>query len=189
MKTIALIAACCILLMADASMLGITVGSPEAALKKLKLEEVAREPGMVKYRTANGNDFSVTTENGKVVFMENDWSQDPAGKEALLPGFSFGETSLADIRKRFGCNGFTHKEFRYMQTETDVILFNCFEIDSATPEVLVCITKVPMDGDVNESNLAEKAKLEALIVASPVYLDGLWGSEKAYDPDNKKIRL
>ena len=190
MKTLlAFLALGTIVLCTDISMLGIKIGTSESALKNLKLEEMAREPGMVKYRTANGNDFSVTVENGKVIFMENDWLQDPAAKQALLPGFTFGETSLADIRKRFGSNGFAFESGAFSQTETHLILFNCYEFDSAGEEILVVITKVPLDADVNEENLARTAKLEALIIASKSYLDENWGATKTYDPNNKKIKL
>lgn len=178
-----------IMLCTDIAMLGIKIGAPESDLENLKLEEVARDPGMVKYRTANGNDFSVTTLDGKVVFMENDWLQDPAAKQALLPGFIFGETTLSDIRKRFGSNGFAFESGAFSRTETHLILFNCYEFDSGDKEILVVITKVSLDADVNEENLAHHAKLEALIVAAPNYLDEIWGAEKAYDPANKKIKL
>jgi len=190
MKTLFASFALLVLLTAnDIAMLSIKIGSPEADLKKLKLEIVAREDGMTKYRTENGNDFSVTTENGKVVFMENDWLQDAKGTQALVPGFTFGTTSLKEIRPKFGTNGFVHANASSMQTDTHIMMVNCFEFDSANDEVLVTITKVALDADVTEANVAENLKLDALIIADKAYLDKIWGAEKTFDPDYKKIKL
>lgn len=180
---------CLLTAFADVSMLKIKIGSPEADLKKLKLEETAREDGMIKYRTENGNDFSVTTQNGKVVYMENDWMQDPKGTKTLLPWFKFGATTLKDIRKKFGTNGFTYKNVNNITTDTHLVLFNCFEIDSDNNEVLVTITKIPLSEKVTEDTVAEKAKLEALIVADKTYLESLWGEEKALDKNYKKVKI
>jgi len=173
----------------DIAMLSIKIGSPEAGLKKLKLELVASEDGMTKYRTENGNDFSVTAENDKVVFMENDWLQDDKATKALLPGFTFGTTSLKEIRSKFGTNGFVHDNASSMKTDTHVMMINCFEFDSPNNEVLVTITKVALDADVTEANVAEHLKLDALIIADKAYLDKIWGAEKTYDPNYKKIKL
>lgn len=174
---------------ADISMLTIKIGSPESELKKIKLEEIAREDGIVKFRIEDGNDFSVTTENGKVVFMENDWMQNPKSSKTLLPWFKFGITSLKDIREKFGTNGFIHKNASYIQTDTHLIMFNCFALDSANNEVLVTITKISMDSKPTEETIAENLKLEALIIADSKYLDRIWGEEKTFDTNYKKVKL
>jgi hypothetical protein len=173
----------------DIAMLNLKIGSPDADVKKLKLEVVANEEGMTKYRTENGNDFSVTTENGKVVFMENDWLQGVKGTQALVPGFTFGTTTLKDIRAKFGTNGFIHLNAGSTQTDTHLIMLNCFEFDSANNEVLVVITKVALNADVTEANVAEHLKLDALIIADKAYLDKIWGAEKSFDTNYKKIKL
>ena len=145
---------------------------------------------MIKYRTENGNDFSVTVEKGKVVFMENDWLQDAKGTQPLLPGFTFGKTSLKEIRQKFGTNGFTHINAGSMQTDTHLIMLNCFELDTPNNEILVTITKIALDTEnITEDNVAENLKLDALIVADKDYLDVIWGKEKTYDPNNKKVKL
>jgi hypothetical protein len=173
----------------EISMLSIKIGAPKANLEKIKLEKIADEGDMVKYRTENGNDFSVTTENGKVVFMENDWLQDPKGTQPLLPGLTFGKTSLKDIRQKFGTNGFVHTNASGMETETHLIMLNCFELDSPNNEILVTITKVAKNTNVTEETVAQELKLDAVIIANKSYLDKIWGEEKAFDPNNKKIKL
>lgn len=183
------LAACLLFTVGDISMLNIKIGSPQSGLKNIKLEEVAKDGGMVKYRTKNRNDFSITAVDGKVAFMENDWLQDASAKTSLLPGFTFGETSLKDIRKKFGTNGFSYTNMSGGATETHVIQLNCFEFDSPNNEVLVTITKVALDAGANEDNVSSLLKLDALIIADKAYLDEIWGSEKVYDPNYKKIKL
>jgi len=173
----------------EISMLSIKIGAPKTSLEKIKLEKVADDGDMVKYRTQNGNDFSVTTENGKVVFMENDWLQDPKGTQPLLPGLTFGKTTLRDIRQKFGTNGFVHNHASHMETETHLIMLNCFEFDSPNNEILVTITKVAKNANVTEATVAQELKLDAVIIADKSYLDKIWGEEKTFDPNNKKIKL
>lgn len=76
-----------------------------------------------------------------------------------------------------------------MKTDTHLIMFNCFEFDSANNEVLVTITKVPMSLKPTEETVAEHLKLEALIIADKTYLETIWGKEKTFDPNYKKIKL
>ena len=51
-------------------MLGIKINDSESVLKKINLEVLASENDMTKYRTKNGNDFSVTVSNGKVLLKK-----------------------------------------------------------------------------------------------------------------------
>lgn len=172
----------------EIAMLGIKINDPKKVLENVKLEQIAMDENTQKFRTENGNDFSVTVDKGKVVFMENDWLQGEKGVKPLFSNFRFGETSLKDIRAKFSTNGFTYKSQSMIPTKTHVILFNCFEFDSENNEVLVTITKVPIKEDITEKNLAVKAKLDALIIADLNYLDKIWGKDKAYDPQFKKIQ-
>ena len=173
----------------DISMLGIRIGDMKTAVDKIKLKTSGYEDNMIKYKTNNGNDFSVTLEKGKVVYMENDWLQNEKGRQPLFSDFQFGLTSLKDIRQKFGTNGFTYKNRQAFTTETDIIEFNCFEFDSPNNEVLVAITKVSLKANPTEKNVAEKLKLDALIITTKDYLDKTWGEEKLFDPHYKKIKL
>ena len=170
------------------SMFGIKINDTRESLANIKLEIVAKDKDMVKYKTENGNDFSVTFDNDKVVYMENDWLQDVNSRLPLFSDFTFGKTTLKDIRSKFSTNGFTFKSRGYFKTETDLIMFNCFEIDSKKNEVLVTITKVSLKEDVNEETVASKLKLVALIIADEEYLDRTWGKNKVFDTNYKKIK-
>jgi len=171
------------------SMFGVKINDSLKSLENLKLKIVARDENMIKYSTENGNDFSVTFENGKVIYMENDWLHELNSKQPLFSDFLFGQTTLKDIRSKFSTNGFAYKSRGAFTTETDLIEFNCFEIDSKNNEVLVTITKVSLKENVTEETVASKLKLDALIIADKAYLDRTWGKDKVFDKNYKKIKL
>lgn len=173
----------------EISMLNIKINDTESALDNITLEVLAKEPQMTKFRTQDGNDFSVTTANGKVVYMENDWKQDLNSRQPLFSDFTFGLTTLKDIRNRCATNGFTYKSRSAFTTNTDLIMFNCFEFESDNNEVLVTITKGSLKENLTETNLSSKLKLDALIIADKAYLDKIWGKAKSYDPNYHKITL
>ena len=172
----------------DISMNGIKINDDKAVLKDVKLKLLADEGDVIKYRTENKNEFTVTLENDKVVFMENDWLQNPDSPEPLFSNFKFGQTTLKEIRKLFGTSGFRYDARESVSTENDAITFNCFEFDSPNNEVLVTITKVSLTApDVTDANLADNLKLDGIIIADEKYLDEIWGKKKNYDINYKKI--
>jgi hypothetical protein len=190
MKALVALIAAALLTVADASMLGIKIGSPEADLKKIKVKLLAQSGETTKYRTDNGNDFVVTTEEGKVVFLENDWNQKPEGAESLIPGFMFGQTSLKDIRKRFENKGFVYAHNQNLVTKEYLYEFHCFEIEGNVPQVLVVVTKIPFSTNVSENtDIAAKLKLDAIVLGDPDYLEFLWGEQKSYSEGYKRVRL
>jgi hypothetical protein len=172
----------------EISMLGIKINDSKKSVENLTLEIISNDKDMVKYKTENGNDFSVTFDKDKVVYMENDWLQDAKSRKPLFSEFSFGQTTLKDIRSKFSTNGFTYKSRSAFKTDTHLIMFNCFEFDSKNNEILVTITKISLDEDVTEENVASKLKLDALIIADKAYLDKTWGKDKVYDKNYKKIQ-
>ncbi|KOS05608.1 hypothetical protein AM493_05840 [Flavobacterium akiainvivens] len=190
MKALVALIATALLTVADASMLGIKIGSPESALTKLTIKQIARSGETTKYRTDNGNDFVVTTEEGKVVFMENDWNQKAEGGSTLIPGFTFGQTSLKEIRKRFETKGFVYAHNQNLVTKEYLYEFHCFEVENPVPQILVVVTKIPFATNVTENtDIATKLKLDAIVLADPDYLESLWGEQKSYSEGNKRVRL
>lgn len=176
----------------DIAMVSVKINSPASALKKIKLKSISTEGPATKYQTENGNEFSVTVKNGKVVFMENDWQHEATGAKPLFSDFKFGETSLADIKKAFGTIGFNHVQRGSMITsDTGLISFNCYELDSPNNEVLVFVFMFPLaqKAQLTETNVEQKLKLSSIIISDKKYLDEIWGEEKAYDPNYKKIKL
>ncbi|MES2486625.1 MAG: hypothetical protein V4581_11860 [Bacteroidota bacterium] len=175
---------------AEPAMQGIKVGSPESALAKLSFKQIAKNEAITKFRTDNGNDFVITLEDGKVVFMENDWNQTSDGAASLLTGFTFGQTSLKEIRKRFDSKGFVYAHNQNLITKEYMYEFHCFDVESPVPQVLVVVTKIPFSTNVTENtDIAQKLKLDAIVLASPDYLEFLWGEQKSYSDTNKRVRL
>ena len=170
------------------SMYGVKINDSRKSLDHIKLKIIAKDEHMIKYRTENGNEFSVTFEKGKVVFMENDWLQDSKSRQPLFSKFLFGQTTLQDIRNRFLTNGFTYKSKGTIKTDTELIELNCFEFDSKNNEVLVVITKTALKEGVKKENMASKLKLDAIIIAEKAYLDRFSGKEKVFGKNYKKIK-
>ncbi len=173
----------------DISMFGLKIGSNQKLLANIKLKVDAKEGNMIKFKTDNGNDFSITCQQGKIVYMENDWLQGANARQPLFSDFQFGQTTLRNIRKKFGTNGFVYNSRRTFTTDKDLIQFNCFEFDSPNNEILVVITKVPLTINVTEESIADNLKLDAIIIADKFYCDKEWGKDKAYDKNYKKIKL
>jgi hypothetical protein len=175
-------------------MLGIGINDPAKKLDKLKLEVIGKDKSgkspMTKYRTEDGNDLSFTTQNGKIVYIENDWLQDTNSTKPLLTNFEFGKTSIKEIIQVFGTRGFVHKRVANIKTETDLIEFYCFELDSPNNEILALVTKLSLSNkEVTWYNAEEHLMLEAVILADKDFLDELWGSDKLITEDNKKVKL
>jgi hypothetical protein len=190
MKILVALIATALLTVADVAMLGIKIGSPESALSKLTVKQIAKSGDITKYRTNNGNDFVVTIEEGKVVFMENDWNQKPEGAESLIPGFMFGQTTLKEIRRRFETKGFVYAHNQNLITKEYMYEFHCFEVETPVNQILVVVTKIPFSTNVTENtDIASKLKLDALVLADPDYLEFLWGEQKSYSEDNKRVRI
>jgi hypothetical protein len=170
-------------------MLGIKINDSQTVLKKIKLKVLAKEDGAIKYLTKNGNEFSITMENGKVVYLEEDWSHKLTSSQSSFPNLIFGKTSLNKIRSIFGSNGFFYNNQYGNKTGTELMMFNCFEFNSSNNEVLVIITKIALKNKATEDNIGDKLKLDAIIIADKNYLDEIWGNDKEFEPDYKKINI
>lgn len=169
------------------SMHDIEIGDPISKLDNISLEKIAVAKYSIKYKTQNGNYFSITHHNGTIVFMENDWSDNEKGKIPLSGSFVFGKTSLKDIRDNFQSNGFIHNNVN-LATDEDVITYNCYGLNSLKDEVIVFITKAnKVEISKNKEKVDELLKLNSIIIAKSDYLDLIWGSKKTYDPKYKKI--
>ena len=190
------------------SLSGIRVGDSPTVLEKLNLQALAREGRgpikTVKYRRANGNELSVTfnTSANRISYIEADWnpSLKPEGAASDIPAFKFGVTTLEDIRRVNGSNGFSWRSRAMMDTDTEIISFNAYEIEGKPNQVAVFVTSLSIpailskhtaDKDKpNRSEMAKMAKffkLQAIILADKDYLDVIWGEEKFYDKDSKPI--
>ena len=143
-----------------------------------------------KWAFANGNELSVTTDaKDRIIYLESDWNGEDDATACDLPGLKFGVTTLSDIRKRFGSNGFTFKRRDgTIQVPDGLVMMSSYEVGNA---VVTFITKVPVTGEPGStsakpgSDIAERATLDAISIANPKYAEEEWG-ERIYDPKYKK---
>ncbi len=144
---------------------------------------------------SNGNTVSVTSspETGKIVFIESDWGGD-AGKAATdIPGLTFGSSTLADIRRRFGSNGFGFQSNVVSMIDKDIVSFNCYHVGDDGDLVAVFVTRLPMSRVPMVSGKPEpklgEGHLDAVILASLVYLKEIWGADMISDSKERPITL
>jgi 3',5'-cyclic AMP phosphodiesterase CpdA len=95
------------------SLSGIHIGENIVAVSRIGFAPSAKNQigpeTMIKWRFPLRNELSVTaaTDTGRIVYIEHDWGGDSRGSLTDFPNFQFGTTTLAEIREKFGSNGFT----------------------------------------------------------------------------------
>lgn len=170
------------------NMLGIKINDSEKVLSQLSLDVVGREPGMTKFRTKDGNDFSVTVENGKIVYMENDWLKNPKNDKPLLTDFVFGKTSYHDIAEKLGSPGFMYERILMATVDDNWVIISCFEFEDNKDLILALVTTVSMDETKSDGG-PDDLKLAAVILADAEYLSKIWGEKRIYNDSYKRIKL
>jgi hypothetical protein len=165
----------------DVEMAGLHVND-----SKQKMHEVIDYPVVyedaksAEYFTNDGNFFSVTLDQGKVVYMENAWGENEESLKPLFTGFEFGKTTLRNVREEFCSEGYAYKRKMGFVTAKDFIMFKCFNLNPNSSEVLVTVFRVSLKEDTNSENLEDKMTLDAVILADRAYLDKKWGKEKVF---------
>ena len=196
MKTIFIISALCLGLFSiksDISMLGIKIKDSKETLKKITLPVISNkeseEKQVIKYKTKNGNDLIVTALNGFIVEMSNEWSGEKKGAKPLITNFTFGVTTLRDIKETFGTEGYYYSEDDIFMGN-NYVLFNYFEVESPNNEILLAITIAPKDGDYANMEVEDYMKLDALILVDSIYLKmQRYSDKKIFCKNYKKIKL
>ena len=184
------------------SISGIHVGDSRTAVEGLKLKSTAKEnqgsTEATKYKLANGNELSVTldTQKNRVVYIEVDWNKNPEGAASDFPGLKFGLSTLEDIRKVDGSNGFSYQTTAMGESNGNLITFNAYRIENKPGIAVVFVTVLNIaelrkkigNRESTQADVPGNLKLDALILADESYLDEIWGKEKSYDPANKPIK-
>ena len=130
-----------------------------------------------KWTLRNGNELSATVNAaGKIVYLESDWNGSADATGCDLADLRFGTTSLGDLRRRFGSNGFAFKGRGGVLTTPDgVVMINSYD---AVGVLATFFTKV--NGTTGESKnsapVADHAKLDALSIADAEYAKSEWGN-------------
>lgn len=172
----------------EIAMHGIKINDSEKVIEKISLEIMDEGSDSTKFRMPDGNSFSVTTLDGKVVYMENDWLGDPNNTNPLLTDFVFGETSYADIREKLGSGGFLHKGIINITLGDYQTLISCFEIKGNKDVILGLAQIIPLD-ERDLPDAQERMKLMAIILADADYLNMIWGDEKMYTAGYGEIEM
>jgi hypothetical protein len=165
-----------------------TLGSKPAASQEMGPFSMRR------WTFPDGNDLAVTARraDGRIVYLESSWGGRVPGSPTDFPGVNFGETTLADLRRMMGSNGFSYASRTMFETSEGIGTSNSYEIAGAPGAVVTFISLVKnSETDAIRSGkrkLGEVAKVDSVVLADAGYLDGLWGKERRSDPNAKPVR-
>ena len=140
-----------------------------------------------KWNLSNGNELSVTTDGaGKIVYLESDWGGRAEVTECDLRDLRFGATTLSDLRRRFGSNGFAFERREGVIDIADgVVMINSYEAGTSVVTFFTKIVGAPAKSGIG-GPVGDRAKLDAISIADAGYAKSEWG-ERVYDPKYKKI--
>ncbi|SEB62759.1 hypothetical protein [Terriglobus roseus] len=161
-----------------------------AALGKPASSQADGDRAVARWTLPNGNDLSATTgKNSRIVYLEANWNRVNNATGSDLSWLRFGTTTLTEIRKHFGSNGFAFKgQAGQLLADDGAVLLNSYEVGDA---VITFYNKVnnaevaKLDPN-GQSTFADHARLDAISIASQSYAMTEWG-DRVYDPQYKKI--
>ena len=184
------------------SLSGIRVGDTPSKLSQfgpVSGEDKYKGLDLFKWVFHNGNSLMATVDaEGEIVYLESDWGgrNDDAGCD--LPGLKFGVTTLAELSKRFGSNGFGFKGRPHIRkTDDGEMLLNSYEVGNVVVTFysringkdLARLQAENAGGAGSASSAgsgAEDAKLEGISLANAAYAKSEWGV-RIPNPAYKKV--
>lgn len=178
------------------SLSGIRIGENLANVSRLGRPSVQNQRGIFtlsRWRFEDGNELSITsiTSTGRIVYIESDWGERQAGTISDFPGFYYGRTTLIDIRKRFGNNGFTYPDRAAMKIGDAIIMSNSYEVLGRDNVVATFMTRIAGKNirfsQQDPSIAANFTELVSIALGDPQYLRSIWGSNLTFDIDYNKI--
>ena len=189
----------------DRAFYGVRVGGPIQPVYDLNFERILRKGSgnkkSIEWKTYNSNIFIVTFDGGqdRIRKIEIEWSGSVSGKDVGIADFRFGESTLQDIRGKFGSNGFSYAAKVMYFNDDGIVTLNAFELKE-TPAIIVVfktllsksskefVDKLPAEDQVL-GKIGNYFVLTGIIVADETYLDEEWGNRKIYDPNSNPIAL
>jgi hypothetical protein len=175
---------------------GLMVGGSIAAASKLGTPAYTENQfpyTVAKWNLPDGNYVSVTSNaaDGRIVYVEADWAGPKAQAQSDFTGFVYSITTLGEIRKTFGNNGFAFKAHADAMLPQGLALFPCYRLAAAAGVAACFVTLVPKpevpDIQAHPEQIGTRARLVSIILGDMHYLDSLWGEEKMSDPANAPI--
>jgi len=179
---------------------GIRIGEelpPASSVGAKPIARVAAGPHEeIRWKLPDGNRLALATdpERGKIVYAEEKWGGRPHGRPADFPGFTYGETTLADIRAHAENGGFAFAERLIDDKPDGVRLFNAYEVEGTPGLVVTFVTKMSrqdakrLQDKKERIDINRSARLESIILADAGYLDSIWGEQKLKGKAYKPIR-
>jgi hypothetical protein len=179
---------------------GIRVGEEITAAARIVGKPTSRAAAgpheEVRWRLPDGNKLALATEpeSGRIAYAEETWGGRPDGKPADFPGFTYGETTLADIRMHAENNGFAFVERLIDERPDGLRLFNSYEVEGSSGLVVTFITRMStrdaqkLKGKQEGIDINRVAKLDGIILGDARYLESIWGQAKLKGKNYKPIR-
>jgi len=177
------------------SLWSVPVGGTASALSHLGPvagEDKYRGMDIFRWVLSNKNQFTATVNaDGEVVYVESDWfgTSDETGSD--LAGLKFGVTTLADLRRRFGNDGFTFRtRASGVRTEDGLAMMTSWEFDKV---VVTFYTKVNSQdlartqAEGSKESTADCARLYAISMASAAYARSEWGGRLGEASSKKTV--
>ena len=147
---------------------------------------------MLKWTFPDQNELSVTylTATGRIEYIESDWGGDSRGSLSDFPNVTFGTTTLADLRKKFGSNGVSFEKSPDGSDANGIFTSNSYEIVNTSVVVTFVTVIAALESLQHHSEgpnaTANYMKVDAIMLADDTYLRKFWGKITA-DPAYRKI--
>ena len=178
------------------SLYKVEIGNHADSLKDLELDLIATDEiggySIRKFRLNNGNYLSVTyeTSSQRIVFIEADSSRNSIEKSNFRD-FSYGLTTLAEIRQELGSNGCAYHNNGIIETPRGIAFINAYQIRNNSEIMGVFISHLnSSDFQVVQKNpdkIADFATLDSIILSEENYLNKIWGQQQGCDPNYEPI--
>jgi hypothetical protein len=175
------------------SLLGIQIGDSTQRLNTLgsvpAVTDTYKSFTLRKWTFPEDDEFSATiAPSGRVSYMELDWGGKSSRAACDLSGIVLGVTTLTDIRKRFGGNGFEFQDrVGVVRIPNGVVMLNSYEIGTVVVTFYTKALKYSSSQTSTDETppIADRAKLDAISIADADYAASEWG-KRIYDPNYKK---
>jgi len=176
------------------SMSGVNVGDNTAAATKALGAPASSSQGIAfnqsKWTLANGNELIVNADSaGKILYLETAWNQQPESAQTGVYDFTFGKTTLAEVRTKLNSGGLAFaKRPPLLQLPDGVVLVTSFEVGSVVMTFYGVVTGEDVaKGRAQAANggFALFAKLDSVSITSPAFAKTQWG-DPMYPANYKK---
>lgn len=177
------------------SLLGLSIGDPAGAVDRLGVaakDSLVVGPMSIRgYDLPDGARFEVAADiqQDRIVFLQHARLGATGTAPGDLPGTTYGQTTLAELRARCGSNGFAYPGGPGPSVVGDrFVLTNAYDL-AGQPLVVMFLTALPADeveklkaaGEQGAAALGQRAVLAGMILARREYLETVWGAERISD--------